>query len=322
MRRLQLIVVLVLLAVAAGVSWLLLHVPVDGGEPSPWIRIMLWIMDSQRAFHRDMAGQLRGIDRIGWPAAWGLVSLSFLYGIFHAAGPGHGKAVIATYLATNGVQVRRGMALAAGASLCQGLVAIVVVHGVVLLAGWLPVGANQAVGWTERASFVFLAVLGAVFAARAGVDLLVALKPRDVRATGSQDHFHVHGPDCGCAHGPSPEQTARATDWHGIVAVLLAIGLRPCSGAVLVLALANVLNLEGWGIGAVVAMSLGTAITVAALALLVVKARRWASVMMTARLGGMAWVGRGMALVGGLLILLMGISLLMASFGPANPLLF
>jgi len=41
-------------------------------------------------------------------AVWGLFGLSFAYGVFHAAGPGHGKALIASYMLANERALRRG----------------------------------------------------------------------------------------------------------------------------------------------------------------------------------------------------------------------
>lgn len=312
MRPARLILVLFAVAGVAAVLWWLLA----AADVSPWQQAVAWVLERQRLFHRGMAGELRALG--DGAAAWGLVSLSFLYGIFHAAGPGHGKAVIATYLATNETQMRRGLALAAGASLCQGLVAIMLVHGLLLITGWVPVDSQSAANWAERASFVLLALLGALFAGRAAGNLVRAIRrPPEIRVS---QHHHHHDDQCGCRHGPSAAQTSQAAGWRNTVYVLLAIGLRPCSGAILVLALANVLDLEWAGIGAVAAMSAGTAITVAVLALVVVKARHWAVGVLTRRGGGLAVAGQALALAGGLLILLMALSLLMASFGPAHPL--
>ena len=101
---------------------------------------------------------------------------------------------------------------------------------------------------------------------------------------------------------------------------MLSVGLRPCSGAILVLALANVLGLTGAGIAAVAAMSAGTAITVAALALVTVKARHWAQSLFGGGSQAVGWAGRLAALAGGVAILGLGVSLLVGSFGPAHPL--
>ena len=53
--------------------------------------------------------------------------MSFLYGIFHAAGPGHGKAVISSYMVANEETWRRGVVLSFASALLQALVAVVLV---------------------------------------------------------------------------------------------------------------------------------------------------------------------------------------------------
>lgn len=292
----------------------------DGGD-----RLVAWILTEQRQFHRALAAQLHALAGSGSLAAgWGLIGVSFLYGLFHAAGPGHGKAVIATYLLTQACHLRRGLALAAGGALLQGLTAILLVSGLDLLAAGLPGGSALAVSWSERASFALLAGLGLLFAGRAGRALWAGRRACPDPDHHHHDHHHHdhhdHGPGCGCVPAPGPEQIARAESWRGVAGVLLSIGLRPCSGAVLVLALANLLGLGWAGIAAVAAMSCGTALAVAVLAVASVQARGW-----VARWSGGDGTGRlgpAVALVGGGGLFLLGASLLLASFGPAHPLRF
>ena len=69
-----------------------------------------------------------------WPALT-VVGFSFLYGIFHAAGPGHGKAVISAYLIGHDSRVKRGIAPAFAAALVQGLSAVLLVGGAGRAAG-------------------------------------------------------------------------------------------------------------------------------------------------------------------------------------------
>ncbi len=69
-----------------------------------------WILAKQAEFYRMMSGTIRAARADGG-AAWTLLGISFLYGIFHAAGPGHGKAVMSSYLVANNETWRRGIAL-------------------------------------------------------------------------------------------------------------------------------------------------------------------------------------------------------------------
>ena len=67
-----------------------------------------WILAQESGFYRLLTGAIRAVKESG-SAAWMLAALSFGYGVFHAAGPGHGKAVIASYMVANERVLRRGL---------------------------------------------------------------------------------------------------------------------------------------------------------------------------------------------------------------------
>lgn len=123
-------------------------------------------------------------------------------------------------------------------------------------------------------------------------------------------HDHVHGPDCGCAHGPDPKDLAGPGGWSRGLAAIVAVGLRPCSGAILVLVFALAQGLFWAGVGATFAMGLGTAITVAAIATLAVGARAAAARLVRHRSGGGAVVLRGLEVAAACVVLLFGVALL------------
>src|ERR1700704_4174875 len=88
-------------------------------------------------------------------AVWSLLSISFLYGIFHAAGPGHGKAVISSYVVANEETWRRGVALSFASALLQALVAVVVVGVASALLSATASTMKSAVDVIEIVSFAF-----------------------------------------------------------------------------------------------------------------------------------------------------------------------
>ena len=288
------------------------------GGDDLWLRLIGWIMDWQRQFHRALAAALRGVQDQGPAAAWGLITASLLYGVFHAAGPGHGKAVIAAYLLSQESHLWRGLRLAVAASFLQGAVALALIYGLVYGADWLPHDARATVAWSEQASFVLLAAVGLV---------LVVRNARAVVASGRHPAIAPIGTglcsDPACSHVlvPNQRQVAQAVGWRGMAAVVLSIGLRPCTGAVLVLALAISLSLPWAGVASVAAMSAGTAATVSALAVLTVSARKWAFVLLGHRAPGLERGARVVAALGGVLIAALALSLLLDSFGPSHPLL-
>ena len=101
--------------------------------------------------------------------------------------------------------------------------------------------------------------------------------------------------------------------------MVFSVGVRPCTGAILVLIFALTQGLFWAGIAATFAMAFGTAITVAALASLALGSRELAL-----KLGGenSAWtngVWTACTLGGSALILVIGVTLFAASLGPARP---
>lgn len=295
--------------------------------PSAFDGMLSWAFAQQRAFHRDLVQAIRALTsgEAGVKAGLWLAGASFVYGVFHAAGPGHGKAVLSAYLLTHRARLARGVGIGVAASFCQGLSAIVIVYGLIGLAGWRSPDTAMAVSWAERVSYVLLMAMGAFLALRAS--FLLADRIRHASASsGAADHGHGHGHDhghdcgCGCAHAPSAGQTARAEGWRTILGLVLSIGLRPCSGAVLVLIFAYTVKIAWAGVAAVLAMSAGTALTVAALALLSVMARDWAVSFTGGGGRAGAFVGGFLGLGGGLVIAATGLFLLIYSFSPSHPL--
>jgi len=305
---------------------------VQAAEPGLLSRAIATVIGEQRKFHRSLAAALEDIRNSGSAAAaWTLIVTSFLYGIFHAAGPGHGKAILTTYLATHRQRMLRGILLSAAAAGVQGLVAIVLVFGLTTVAGWAARDTQSAVRWAEQSSFALVAALGGYLlfrAARALWRSLVrpayaaqVLAHAHMPGPEGHDHAHDHAHDhCGHAHMPTPDQMDAARDFRTMTGVVLSIGIRPCSGAVLVLAVANVFGIPWAGIAGVAAMSLGTAIAVATLAFVVLAARRFVSTLAAADSPGVAIAGQAVAMLGGAIILILGLTLLAGSFGPAHPL--
>ncbi len=295
-----------------------------GGPASLWGRAILYVRSQQRELHRELAGAIKALRNEGSvTAAWSLILLSFLYGVFHAAGPGHGKAVISTYLLTHESALRRGLCLSAAAALTQGLTAILLVLVLVALVGWSRADAQGAVGTLETVSFALIALLGLGLAARALWSFIRQLSSptAPLAATGaSQSPSHAPTQSCGHCHAPDPSQLSRPLSFKTFAAVVLSIGIRPCSGAVLVLLFAEVLGLRWAGISAVLAMSLGTAGAVGVLAVLAVNFRRLAGALAG---GGrqLAFMGQAVAFLGGIVITALGASLFFGSLGDQHPLL-
>ncbi len=286
-----------------------------------------WLLARQSEFYREISATIRAAKSDG-SAVWTLLGISFAYGIFHAAGPGHGKAVISSYLVANQETARRGIALSFASALLQSLVAVVVVG----VFAWLlnataktMCGAEKAI---EIASYALIAAFGARLVWTKGGGFIRALRAEPAPALAvaahhhhdhghyhhghdhHHEHDHVHDEHCGHSHGPTPSELAGPGGWQRGLSAIVAVGLRPCSGAILVLVFALAQGLFWAGIAATFVMGLGTAITVAAIAIIAVSARGLAQRLSGGRDGGGTLIMRGIEFGAAGLVLLFGLGLL------------
>jgi ABC-type nickel/cobalt efflux system permease component RcnA len=285
--------------------------------------IVGWLLAKQSEFYREMSATIRAAKSDG-SAVWTLLAISFGYGIFHAAGPGHGKAVISSYLVANGETAKRGIALSFASALMQSLVAVLIVG----VCAWLlnataktMCGAERAI---EIASYALIAAFGARLVWTKGGGFFRALqgeRPALAVATAAHHHDHghhhdhrhddhVHDEHCGHSHGPTPDQLAGPGGWRRGLGAIFAVGIRPCSGAILVLVFALAQGLFWAGVAATFVMGLGTAITVATIAVIAVSAKDLARRLSAGRDGGGALVMRGVEFGAAGLVLLLGVGLL------------
>ena len=275
-----------------------------------------YVMAMQQEYYRAMARALRAVNlQQSMAAVWGLISISFLYGVFHAAGPGHGKIVVTSYLLADEREVKRGILIAFLSAFAQAVTAILAVGLLAVVIGLTHRGTADAVPIIERASFVLIAGIGAWLLWRA---LTEHRHEHEHHDHGPHDH---HGHDH--AHMPTPAEIRAAKGTKGMAAMILSVGLRPCSGAVLVLLFAVTQDAFAVGAMSALAMSLGTAITVSALAVLTVFSKNLA--LRTAGQVDSPWalrVERGLKIAGGVALIALGLSLLYASLAsPPPPLL-
>lgn len=245
--------------------------PFAGGmaEQAAGGRIGAVIAAMQSAFYRALTEGLQGVSS-GGAGLWGLLGVSFAYGVFHAAGPGHGKAVISGYLVANERTLARGAALSLAAAMLQAVVAVTLALTLALVFNATAALVKTSTILIELVSFALVALLGLALTWRKAGALAAT------GANGLSGGAAACDADCGHAHMPAPEAVDRARDLRAMAGVVLAAGLRPCSGALIVLAFALSQKALAAGIAATFAMALGTAITTGGIAAIAVFAKRLA----------------------------------------------
>ena len=294
-----------------------------GAPPSEVGGFTGWILAKQAEFYRMLSGLVRAAKADG-SAAYTLLGISFLYGVFHAAGPGHGKAVISSYLVANNETWRRGIVLSFASAILQAFTAIAVVGVAAVFLGATAKAMGNTVRVIEIVSYALILLIG--------LRLLWVKGRAFLQVLGSgKGHHHVHGHEHGhnhhhdhghhhdhaqeasaWSHGHAPEPSELAgVHWlkRGLTAIV-AVGLRPCSGAIIVLVFALAQGLFWIGVASTFVMGLGTAITVAAIATLAVGARGLAGRLAKAKPGAGLIILRGLETAAALVIVLFGAALL------------
>jgi nickel/cobalt transporter (NicO) family protein len=256
-----------------------------------------WLLQWQAQFYRDMTAAVRAVRESGL-ALPALMWLGFLYGVVHAAGPGHGKAVISAYiLADDRSAARRGFALSLAAALVQAAVAIGLVLTLTVVLRATAATMNLTTRWIELASFAGIAAIGLWLLWSKSAVLIGALAGEAAACA----------PGCGHVTA-APAGSARS--WRDTAAVAVAAGARPCAGAILLLVLTASQGLFWAGVAGTLAMALGVALTTGGLAMLAVLAKGVALRLASGRGDRAAIVIRGLECLAAAAVAVLGLMLL------------
>jgi nickel/cobalt transporter (NicO) family protein len=220
-----------------------------GGDP-----MSRWMATVDRVF-ADLAGGRNLTPLVGLLA----VLLAILLGAGHAVLPGHGKTVLAAYLAGRRGRPRDALTVAGTVTLAHtgGVLAI----GLLITAGTAVAG-EQVLAWLELVSGGLVLVVGAAM-------LVSLVRQRRRRADG---HVHAHG------HPQSHDHNHHRHDggsgrW-GLAGIGLAGGLVPSPSALVVLLAAIGMGRTGFGVVLVVAYGVGMAATLTGAGLLLLVLQR------------------------------------------------
>ena len=304
-RRLAVIAAGVGLACVSGLAFAQGSLGIGSAEQAivpegPFAGLLFWIQQQQQTFYRSLTEAIKAMRTDGSHINV-LVWLSFVYGIFHAAGPGHGKAVISSYMLANELAARRGIALAFASAALQAVSAIVIIAALLFVLRGAGIRQAELTNWLEIASYTGVTLLGAWL-----------LYTKITGHGHHHRHHHHHDGEHDHHHAPDPNALAGKLSLRQAWAAIAAVGLRPCSGAIIVLTFAFLNGLYLAGIASAFAMAAGTGITVATLAALAVWAKDLA--IAVGRVGDRAeFIHRWIEIGGAALVFLLGLVLLAAS---------
>jgi nickel/cobalt transporter (NicO) family protein len=273
-------ILVMLISVLAGPAVAQLQNPfslggLEGTGARPTSGIAGFILAKQAEFSRAMTAAARAV-RTDWTALMSLLGIAFAYGVFHAAGPGHGKAIVASYVIANEAQLRRGAAVATAAAALQGVVAVLLVGVLAIVLGATRTMLIGTVNTIELVSYAAIALFGAWLLQRKLRGLVALARGGPAAAC---DHFHM----------PEPGRVAR---WNlrDAAAAVLAAGIRPCSGAILILVFTLAQGILWAGVAAVAAMAAGVAFTTSGIAALAVYFKVFAVRMAAGGGGSAVWI--------------------------------
>lgn len=263
-----------------------------------WGAFLQWCLATQITLHRYLVMYLLQLNNHQYSGGFWLLTGAFVYGVLHAIGPGHGKFIVTTYLTTSHESRIAARVVPFLGSLMQGVSAILFVF-------ILAIGFNLASGdlstsrwYVEKISAVLIGGFGAYLIYQA----LNALRPRRVAFTRFTPQ-HAHDDTCGCGHH-GVGHVRPDSDWKTRLGVILAIGARPCSGAIMILLFSNALGIVRWGMAAVMVMSLGTALSIMGLSLAVRYARQQTLTWFGTERATLTWLAPAVRIIGGAVLIL------------------
>ena len=258
------------------------------------------VMSKVRSIQKELTIRLNGFavdiqaNPFG-PALWLFLGFSFIYGVVHAVGPGHGKTVVCSYFLSNPGSFFFGALMGNVITFVHmGSAAIAVGVAYVVFSSGMG-GFQEASRALQPASYALLALMGLFLAGKA---------IRDVFKGGM-----LVETSCAIHH----DEVARSAHIKNVLVVSFITGLVPCPGAAVILAFSIGLNIFWAGMLAILAMAIGMGLTTTLFAWAAVAARD-----VTLKLSGrnkkfFNWVYAGLSIAGAASIALFGTALFFGS---------
>lgn len=234
-----------------------------------WPHMIVQTAAWQRDIYQQLATMLYQSGQADKSLIIYFLGFSFIYGLLHSLGPGHGKFIVSSYLLTHPSRYKSSLYLTVYSAFLQAITAIVLVSlGKYLFAQSMRVINEQAYAVSSYSFYFIIAV---------GIYMLLQITYFSLKG-----EKHKAG-QCGCCPSVPIESHSKNIPYSHSISMGMSIGLRPCSGALMVLLLASSLQLYWLGVASALAMALGTAVTTSLLALLTISGAKVATLYSSKR---------------------------------------
>ncbi len=206
-----------------------------------WGKFIYEINSYQKILNTNIASSFKQVDELGVYGSLIIIAIAFVYGIVHAAGPGHGKAVVASYFLSQGKKLLSAFKmgyLVAAIHASSALILTFLIY--YLVDGLFSKTFNQSVDIMYKVSGGFIILVG--------LYLIYELKEE----------------------WNSCEKIEKTKDKKSYI-VALSVGIVPCPGVMTVLFFSLMMGHLITGILATIAMSLGMGLTISLTGALAIK---------------------------------------------------
>ncbi len=191
---------------------------------------------------------------LGWAIA---LPMAFLWGSAHALSPGHGKTTIGAYLV--GTRATPWHAVLLGLTTAFTHTAVVFALGLLALVASQYILPEQLFPWLSLASGLLVLGLG-----------LLLVRQRWRSLAHPHPHHHAHHPH----HHAHHDHNLDGATWRSVLTLGISGGLTPCPAALILLLATFAVGRALWGLALVSAFSLGLALALTVLGLLLIGAKQ------------------------------------------------
>lgn len=291
-----------------------------------WPTLIIASMHWQKEINGQLSELLYDAQSNILSAGLSLAGLSFIYGLLHALGPGHGKLIVSTYLATHPTKVKISLILTILSALLQAVVAVALVSALLALFNSSMQQVNSEANRLITLSFYTVVILGLVIVWRSLSALYKAfswpqpqaIKIQAIKPIPLLKAEHSHSDSCGCGHKhiAGAQAINSASSFKEYAVIIASIGMRPCTGAIMVLLFANMVGIYWLGVVSAFLMAMGTALSTSVIALMTITGRQLAGRYMNGKRNSRYQEhlsGPLIRLTGGLALIVMGALLLSSS---------